>query len=178
MPEFAPIDYCLLPIAYAEPKRGPMRSVCSLLIALVAVFSLSACGGGKAKKPATSVSAADKNVIAAYEEVREALTQDDLRKARAAGGRLTKAVEAAGVSAALAKAAMAPAKAIAESSRIDNVRGAYKDVSKAIVEVAGEVEGYYVFESPMIVEGLWLQTSPQPSNPYLGRALSTLGNPK
>lgn len=154
-----------------------MRVVLSLLVATAVLCTLAACGGGKVKKPASAVSAADKNVIAQYEEVREALAADDMRKTRAAGDRLLKAISAPGVSAPLAKT-NAAAKAISESGRIDTMRGAYKDVCKAVIEIAGDVEGYYVFESPMIVDGRWLQSNPKPNNPFLGRALSTLGDPR
>lgn len=150
-------------------------------IALFAILSLlpllAGCGGAKAKRPASEVSAPDKAVIAAYDEVRLALVDDDMRKARNAGDRLVKALDAAGVSAALVKA-KPPAKSISESPRIDAIRNAFKEVSKTVIAFCGDVEGYYVFDSPMIVDGNWLQTSKTPGNPFLGRALSPLADGK
>ena len=153
------------------------RSASRVLAASLLVAVLAGCGGGKAKKPASSLSAEDKAVIESYEEVRIALSDDDMRRVRAAGDRLRKSMEAKGVSAEITKQVSA-AKAISETPRIDTMRGAFKDVSKGVLAVASEIEGYYVFESPMVVDGRWLQTTEKPGNPFLGRALSTLGNRK
>lgn len=153
-----------------------VRLALPIFATLLLLPLLAGCGGGKAKKPASSLSASDKAAVVLYEEVRIALAEDDMRKARFAADRLLKAMETSGVSAGLVKVAAAT-KAISETARIDTMRSAFKDVSAAVIKVAGEVEGYYVFDSPMIVEGRWLQTTPTPMNPFLGRALSTLGNP-
>lgn len=148
----------------------------SLLTAFALLPLLAGCGGGKAKRPASVVAPADKPVLLAYDEVRAALSEDDMRKTRNAGDRLLKALEAKDVTPSLVKHVNA-AKTISETPRIDTMRGAFKDICGALVDLYGDVEGFYIFDSPMIIDGRWLQTTDKPGNPYLGRALSTLGNP-
>ncbi len=142
-----------------------------LLLALAAV--LAGCSG-KVRKPASSVTAADKAVLAEYDAVRIALVEEDARKIRLAGERLVTALDATGVSAPLAKGKPA-AERIAKNSRLDNARDAFKDVSKLVVALCADVDGYYVFDSPLIIDGRWVQPTKDVGNPFLGRAMSNLG---
>ena len=159
----------------SAPSRAFAGRVALVCLALT-ILAAGGCSRG-ARKPADSISEADREVLLQYEAMRAALADDDIRKAHAAGERLSKAINAPGVSAGLTKTKNA-AKIMAESYRIDLLRGAFKDVSAALIPLCQGVEGYYVVATDLVVDGVWVQTSPVVGNPYLGRSMALYGDIK
>ena len=137
------------------------------------MLATSGCSRG-ATKPASSLNAPDRDVLAQYEATRAALADDDMLKAHLAGERLLKAVDAPGVSVGIAKNRNA-AKTLAESYRIDVLRTAFKELSAALVPLCRGVEGFYIVNTDLVTDGVWVQTSPVIGNPYLGRSMSLYG---
>ncbi len=147
-----------------------------IALALAVLGLFSGCSRAP-RKAAATISAEDRAVLAQYEAVRAALANDDLRRARLAGEKLLKAVEAPGVSPAIAKT-KATAKTLAESFRIDLSRGAFKEISTALIPVCEGTEGFFVVSSTLVSDGNWIQRTTEIDNPYLGRAMATHGEIK
>lgn len=145
-------------------------------VALMATILVSGCSRAP-RKATTTLSSEDRAVLTQYEAVRAALAHDDLRRARLAGEKLLKAVEATGVSPAVAKTKLM-AKALAESFRIDVSRSAFKEISTALIPLCEGTEGFYVVSSTLVSDGNWIQTTTVIDNPYLGRAMATHGEIK
>ena len=145
-------------------------------LAIVVVVLAGGCTR-PARKRAIVVSAEDRAVLTQYEPVRAALADDDSRRTRLAGEKLLKAIEAPGVSPAVAKTKIA-AKTLTESFRIDVSRAAFKEISAALIPICDGAEGFIVLSSSLVPDGSWIQTTPAVSNPYLGRAMATYGEIK
>jgi Protein of unknown function (DUF3347) len=152
------------------------RHAALALIWSVLALSTGGCSRG-ATKPADSISAPDREVLAQYEAVRAALADDDIRKAHIAGEKLLRAVDAPGVSPGVTKARNA-AKALAESHRIDVSRAAFKELSAAVIPICRSVEGYFIITTDLVTDGEWAQTSRVIGNPYLGRSMALYGEIK
>ncbi len=146
------------------------------LVICLTLLALGGCSRG-ATKPASSISEADRGVLVQYEALRAALADDDMRKAHLAGEKLLKAIDAPGVSPAIVKT-RAAARVTAEIYRIELSRAALKEISAALAPICQGVEGYYIVTTDLVVDGLWVQTSPVISNPYLGRSMSLYGEIK
>ncbi len=137
------------------------------------MLATSGCSRG-ATKPASSLNAPDRDVLAQYETIRAALANDDIRKVHVAGEKLLLAVDAPGVSTAITKARNA-AKVLAESRRIDVSRAAFKELSAMVIPICRGVEGYFIVSTDLVTDGEWVQTSRVIGNPYLGRSMSLYG---
>ncbi len=150
----------------------------SLLVSLLLAISLALVGcGAKPKRAASVLNEPDRAVFAQYTAIRLALVEEDLRRSRSAGVGLTKALETSGVSPALLKT-KAGAKTLSETNRLDLARTAFKDVSASILGHFGDVEGYFIVESSMVLDGRWVQDTKEIGNPFLGRALANSGEIK
>lgn len=160
----------------AKPPALPSfrRAFAPLLMALLLVGLFSGGCGRPSRKSAGAISADDRAVLAQYETIRAALADDDLRRARLAGEKLLKAIDAPGVTPALAKS-KAHAKTLSDTFRIDAARSAFKDLSVAVIPICDGVEGFYVVTTAPITDGEWVQTTREISNPYLGRAMPAYG---
>lgn len=145
-------------------------------LAIVVAMLVGGCSRSP-RKSAIAVSTEDRAVLTQYEAVRAALADDDSRRTRLAGEKLLKAIEAPGVSPAVAKTKIA-AKTLAESFRIDVSRAAFKEISAALIPICDGAEGFLVLSSSLVPDGSWIQTTPAVSNPYLGRAMATYGEIK
>ena len=145
-------------------------------LAIVVTALASGCSRSPLKS-AIAISSEDRAVLIQYEAVRAALADDDSRRTRLAGEKLLKAIEAPGVSPAVAKTKVA-AKTLADSFRIDLSRAAFKEISTALIPICDGAEGFLVLTSSLVPDGNWIQTSREVSNPYLGRAMATYGEIK
>ncbi len=159
-----------------SPARPRVSAGRAALVICLTLLALGGCSRGGAK-PASSISEADREVLVQYEALRAALADDDMRKAHVAGEKLLKAIDAPGVTPGIAKTRNA-ARIMAETYRIELLRGALKEISAALIPICQGVEGYYIASTDLVVDGLWVQTSPVISNPYLGRSMSLYGEIK
>jgi hypothetical protein len=157
-------------------SRGLRFRVALLVAGAFASLVLHGCSRG-ATKPVSSISAPDLELLAQYESVRAALANDDVRKAHVAGEKLLKAMDAPGVSPSLVKTKNA-ARILAESYRIDVLRSAFKEVSAALVPISEGVDGYFIVTTDLVTDGVWVQTTREVSNPYLGRSMALYGEIK
>ena len=148
-----------------------------LLVATLLVGLLAGGCARPARKNVNAISKDDREVLAQYELIRAALTDDDLRRSRLAGEKLLKALELPGITPALAKAKPS-AKMLAETFRIDTARSAFKDLSAALIPLCDGVEGFYVVTTALVPDGVWVQTTREIGNPYLGRAMPAYGEIK
>ena len=143
-----------------------VRTVAPVAIAVtLLLLALSGCGRS-ASRPASSLSEKDRTVLTKYETIRAALVVDDLRAAKRAatdlGTFLKPTPESAGTP------LDTPVQEIATAAALDKARVAFKTLSASMVTLADGVEGYYVMESPVPNEALWVQTTPKVDNPYVG----------
>jgi hypothetical protein len=160
----------------SDRSRSFRFCIALLVVGAMTTFALNGCSRGPTK-PASSISPPDLEVLAQYESVRVALANDDTRKAHMAGEKLLKAIDASGVSAGLVKTKNA-ARILAESYRIDAMRGAFKEVSAALVPITEGVDGYYILTTDLVTDGVWVQATREVSNPYLGRSMALYGEIK
>ena len=109
--------------------------------------------------------------------MRAALADDDMRKAHVAGEKLLKAIDAPGVSPAIVKTRDRRAGHWRRFTGSSFARRAQRNQRRACPICQG-VEGYYIVTTDLVVDGLWVQTSPVISNPYLGRSMSLYGEIK
>jgi hypothetical protein len=108
---------------------------------------------------AADISAADKQYLRAYEQVRAALAADDLGRAKEAAG-------------------LGPeGSAIATSKSLAQARDGFAQVSGKAAKIAAGQRGYFVMHCPMANKD-WVQTSDKPNNPYLGKQMLTCGELK
>jgi hypothetical protein len=124
------------------------RLLCSLC--LLAVASVQAA----------ELSAADKDFLAGYEQVRAALAKDDLAAAKTA--------------AASAKSEDADAKKVAAAGSIAEARGAFERMSAKAIAMTSGIPGYYRASCPMAKKD-WVQVNTQISNPYEGKSMPDCG---
>lgn len=143
---------------------------------LLAVAFLSGCGK-PAPRPASSLTPKDREVLAAYEKIRAALATDDLLLAKRTAGKLAEALKP-GSPSDQPSAFLAPAKTLADCTALDNARDVFRTLSQPAIALAGNVAGFYVLTSPLAAGSDWLQTAPEVDNPYLGRAMHTIGDLK
>lgn len=109
---------------------------------------------------AAPLSDADKQFLARYEKVRNALAADDLAGAR------TAAVDLGNEGADLAK-----------SSSLKEARAAFEKLSDKAKQLAAGQTGYYVVNCPMLKKD-WVQTSEKIANPYYGKEMAACGEIK
>ena len=147
-------------------------------LAAALALALAACGGDGKPKTGKPLGEADKAIMKQYDEVRTALAQDDLRRARLAAEKLRKAMEAPGISPLWDAKALNAAKAMEQFPRLDGTRGAFRELSTAAVALCENVEGYYVFTGGFTSPDSWVQTTKEPGNPYAGRAMAGYGELK
>jgi hypothetical protein len=126
-------------------------------------------------------------VFGEYEAMRVALAADTLAPLPASMTKLSAASEALTASSAPAASALSTATAALSTSlsasppKIADVRVAYGEVSKALVDVIAKdpalQAGRFLFECPM-AKGYqrWFQLKPEMENPYMGTRMLTCGS--
>lgn len=114
-----------------------------------------------------------KPILEAYVKVATDLAKDDLEAAKKDAANLAVVADET-KHADLAKSA----SAVAESDSIDKAREAFKVLSKLVIPLAKDAEGYYVMTCPMAKDADWVQNDPQVANPYFGSAMLTCGKVK
>ena len=158
--------------------RVVLRFFRHVLPGFAVALALAACGGGGKPKAGKPLGEADKAVMKQYDDVRTALSLDDLRRARLAAEKLRKAMEVPEISPLWDAKAKAAAKGLEQFPRLDVARGAFREISAAAVSLCENVEGYYVFTGGFTSPGEWVQTTKEPGNPYAGRAMMGYGELK
>lgn len=108
-----------------------------------------------------SLGAEQRTFLAQYEEVRAALSVDDLVAAKSAAGKI---------------ADNRAATMIAKSSSISEAREVFAALSTDAVKLARGQSGYFVMHCPMVTDGYWVQNRSEVSNPYLGKSDSSCGS--
>lgn len=148
----------------------------SFLPALLALILLSGCGK-PAQRPAASLTDKDREVLAAYEKIRQSLASDNMQTATRTAGKLADAVKP-GSPTDKPSDFFAPAKTLAACTALDKARDAFRALSRPAIALAGNVAGFYVMTSPMAADSDWLQTTAEVDNPYLGQAMHSTGDLK
>jgi len=115
--------------------------------------------------PATPLSAApltdqNKQFLANYEKVHQALVADDLATAKKAAADLG-----------------APGSDLAKSDSLEQARTAFEKLSGEAAKLAAGQSGYYVMHCPMKNKD-WVQTSDKVANPYGGKEMVSCGEVK
>ena len=159
---------------FLSPPFFRCRPAVALTLAGLLALCLPGCGR-RAQRPANALSGPDRAALAQYELIRAALTNDDLRAAQKAARQLADSLKPA-TAQAVAPEMYQPADALANSIALDRAREQFRALSVSAIHQAGDVEGFYVFSSPMYPDSQWLQTKPPPpDNPYMGRVMRTMG---
>jgi hypothetical protein len=109
---------------------------------------------------AADLSPADKQFLAGYEKIHVALVADDLASAKSAAAALG-----------------TPGADLGNSKSLDEARASFSKLSDAAEKLAAGQPGYYVLHCGMVNKD-WVQTSPQPANPYAGKDMAGCGEVK
>ena len=144
---------------------------------LCVVLAMTGCGHHANTRPASSLSAKDRDTLNQYEQIRAALAADDFNSARLAANGLVKLLQPADAKTP-SPAALAPAMSVATAPAMDRARQSFKLLSAKMIPLADGVEGFYVFTSSLPSAGDWLQQKPDADNPYLGPAMHAYGDLK
>jgi hypothetical protein len=129
------------------------RSLLSILvIGVLAMFSHAAFSA--------DLSAADKQFLGAYEKIHRALVVDDLASAKQSAA----ALGSAGAD-------------LGKSASLEQARAAFSKLSDTAEKLAAGQPGYFILHCSMVNKD-WVQTSPDPANPYTGKDMSGCGELK
>ena len=109
---------------------------------------------------AGELSSGDKQFLAGYEQIRAALSADDLNGAQKAAGSLPDS-----------------GTDVAKSQSLDQARVAFEKLSNKAVNLVSGQPGFYVFHCDMAKKD-WVQTSTTVGNPYLGKEMAGCGQMK
>jgi hypothetical protein len=112
--------------------------------------------------PLSAVPLTDQNkqFLANYEKVHQALVADDLATAKKAAADLG-----------------SPGSDLAKSETLDQARAAFEKLSAEAAKLAAGQGGYYVMHCPMKNKD-WVQTSDKVANPYGGKEMLGCGEVK
>jgi hypothetical protein len=102
----------------------------------------------------------NKQFLASYEKVRQALVADDLAAAKKAAADLGPS-----------------GSELAQSESLDQARAAFDKVSGEAAKLAAGQSGYYVMHCPMKNKD-WVQTNDKVANPYGGKEMVGCGEVK
>ena len=122
------------------------------IIGFAAIFAVLA--------QAAALSDSDKQFLAGYERVRNALAADDLAGAKTAAGDLGD-----------------DGAPLAKSSSLKEARIAFEKLSDKAKQLVAGQSGYYVVNCPMLKKD-WVQTSEKVGNPYYGKEMVSCGEIK
>lgn len=67
------------------------------------------------------------------------------------------------------------AEAVAETTEIQAARQAFSKLSAAVIATVDDQPGFYVMECPMFENGIWLQSTAELHNPYMGQRMPKCG---
>ena len=122
--------------------------------------------------------------LESYEAIRNALATDDLRPVSVAAEGVASAIDDV-ISAGDPKAipqhlvhAHGSAESLRSASSLEEARGAFAELGAALIPIAATESrlqnGWVLFECPMVTGfNYWIQHEDEPSNPYMGQAMST-----
>ena len=159
-------------------RNPPILSAPAQILAVVLLACLALAGGcakRQNQRPASSLSDSDRAALDKYEAARKALAEDDLRAAKRAALGLVKIVQPVTPSSLPVRAMLEPAEIVADSTSLDKARDNFKALSAAAIQLAGNVDGFYVIHCPMTADGNWLQTNEIVDNPYMGKVMHDCG---
>lgn len=129
---------------------------------IVVTFALGvlALGFSNAPLSAAPLTEQNKQFLAGYNKVHDALVADDLAGAKKAAGDLGDS-----------------GKEVADSRSLDDARKAFTKVSNDAEILAVGQSGYYVMHCPM-KNADWVQTTSKVENPYGGKEMLSCGEVK
>ena len=142
---------------------------------LLAASILGGCGGGK--RPASSLSDADRLALDDYEQIRAALAADNAVAAQKDAAKMVADLTPADPKAP-APPLLEPATALADSLALDTMRQRFEILSDRVVPMVSGVEGYYVMRSDLPNTVPWVQRTPDVDNPFFGKAMHQIGELK
>ena len=149
----------------------PLRvrsSVCRVLMA----SALAACGSGK--RPATSLTDADRRALDDYEQIRAALAADDAKGAKKAAVTMVAHLTPADPKAP-APPLLGPASGVADAQALDTMRQRFEKLSDSVVPMVRGIESYYVMTSDLPNTVPWVQRTKEVDNPFFGKAMHGVG---
>ena len=158
-----------LPVIVFPPRS---RLVVGLLLA---VLRLGGCGDGK--RPASSLSDADRLALDDYEQIRAALAADNAVAAKKAAAKMVTDLTPADPKAP-APPLLEPAVGVADAIALDTMRQRFETLSDHVVPMASGVEGYYVMRSDLPNTVPWVQRTMDVDNPFFGKAMHQVGELK
>lgn len=142
--------------------------------AAAAFLAAAALAGCKDTRPASTLSAADKQALDNYEQIRVALAADDARTAKKAAAKMVADLKPADDKAP-APPLLAPADAVANASALDTMRQRFETLSDRVVPMVRGLDGYYVVTSDLPNTVPWVQRTKDVDNPFVGKALHWIG---
>lgn len=111
-----------------------------------------------------------RELVLATEKAGQALVNDDLKALRLKA----QALEIAARKHEQADLAEKAAK-LRDADSLEAARKAFNSLSHSVIALADKHEGYYIMTCPMVEDGLWLQTSDEVANPYMGQRMVRCG---
>lgn len=152
----------------------PFVSARLAALAVVVAAALAGCGG---TRPASSLSATDKQALDNYEQIRVALAADDAKTAKKAAAKMVADLKPSDDKAP-APPLLAPANAVAEALALDTMRQRFEELSNRVVPMVRGTEGYYVMTSDLPNTVPWVQQTKEVDNPFVGKVLHWMGELK
>lgn len=152
------------------------RNMAKIFPLFLATVLLTACGKPPEPpaKPST-LTEAEKDVLAQYDAVRANLAADDFEGAKEASKALA---DIALASKGKAGELEAPSRELAAAANIKDARVVFTKVSAAAISMVQDEPGYYVIECGMYDKGDWVQTTTKLANPYWGKQMLECGTIK
>lgn len=133
---------------------------------------MTGCGRGQPPP----LSDHDQSVLAAYEQIRHALADDDFTATKKRALVLVNLVKPAD-SNARASSVQNEAQTMIDATALDRQRQAFLSLSKELVPLVKGRPGYYLFGSPLEPQAIWIQRDASPDNPYMGKVMRDSGSP-
>ncbi len=139
---------------------------------LLAVAALGSCGGGK--RPASSLTDADRLALDDYERIRAALAADDAVVAKKAAAKMVTDLTPADPKVSTPPL-LEPAAGVANAMALDTMRQRFETLSDRVVPMVNGVDGYYVMRSDLPNTVPWVQRNKDVDNPFFGKAMHQIG---
>jgi len=137
-------------LANKKPMKKSIYTLSTLLIAAIVFVAIGPAS-------AANLSDTDKQFLASYEKVHNALASDDLTAAKSAARELGE-----------------DGSAVANAGSLKDARAGFEKLSARAKSLAAGQSGYYTLHCPMLNKE-WVQTSTRVANPYGGKGMVGCG---
>lgn len=120
--------------------------------------------------PTSAESSQSKTLVAAYEKLSSALFDGEMDRIREEAAALAEVADEAKL-----PQIAEDSRAIGETANAEAARKAFTKLSASVIAVVENEPGYYIMNCPMVKNGLWLQSSKDLHNPYMGERMPRCG---